>query len=402
MLPRKLLSSSARVLGHELVPRYLTERDHGWLAALIEQYRRAAGRPRRELKALLAQPLDLPAPNNKRRIAAFALEALTRDAVVSPVSPALLRGALFEAAKLRRLPRQALVAEVAAAHELEPAALEDALFADLEGERRVEPLAQPISSLALAQEANFLIASGLVRRAALLSIRAAGETRALVRHAQLCGLICTAVDGQESQQQDAVRLEVSGPFALFRHTQVYARALGSLLPPLTWCREFELIAHCPIRGSDAILTFVLKTGDPIGAGREIKVSGSALEERFTRDFLRATTSWNLVRQPPPFRTGSRLVFPDFEIVHRERPALRYALEIVGYWTPEYLKQKLASGASADAPKLVLCIDESKACTHTEVPEGAKVVRFKRRLDARAVLAALEDQDGPIAEFEAIG
>ncbi len=408
MLPRKLLSSSARLLGHEIVPRYLTERDEPWLCALIERYRLAAGKPRRELRALLARPLDVPAPNNKRRIAAFALERMTGDAVVSPVAPELLRSALFQAASRRRAPRSVLVAEVAAAFELEAAALESGLFADLDGERQVEALAQPLSAVALAQEANFLIASGLVRRASRLSIRAAGETRALVRHAQLRGLICSAAPdvADASDASDAVRLEVSGPFALFRHTQVYARALGSLLPPLTWCREFELVAECPTRGSNLSLSFRLQSGDPIGVGRPLKDAGSAVEQRFSRDFLRATSDWNLIPQPPARAIGSRLVFADFEIVHRQVPARRYLLEIVGYWTPEYLQQKLAcisggtDGAAIDAPALLLCIDESKACTFSDLPVGAHLVPFKRRIDVRAVIRLLEaGSASAIAEFE---
>ncbi|HEV8245930.1 MAG TPA: hypothetical protein VGP93_09175, partial [Polyangiaceae bacterium] len=73
MLPRKLLASSAPLCGTEIVPRYLTEQDQPWLRALIEQYRRAVGRQRRELCMLLAAPLSVRAPLHKRRVAARVL-----------------------------------------------------------------------------------------------------------------------------------------------------------------------------------------------------------------------------------------------------------------------------------------------------------------------------------------
>ena len=113
MLPRKVLSSSAALVGHELVPRYLGERDYPWLRELIEQYRRCLGRPRRELHAELGKPLALQAPRNKRRIAACTLEALSRDEAVVGPDPALIRRTLFTAARERSKPRAALLDEVA-------------------------------------------------------------------------------------------------------------------------------------------------------------------------------------------------------------------------------------------------------------------------------------------------
>jgi len=37
-------------------------------------------------------------------------------------------------------------------------------------------------------------------------------------------------------------LDISGPLALFHHTEVYGRGLVSLVPRLAWCDEFELTA----------------------------------------------------------------------------------------------------------------------------------------------------------------
>jgi predicted nuclease of restriction endonuclease-like RecB superfamily len=74
--------------------------------------------------------------------------------------------------------------------------------------------------------------------------------------------------------------------------------------------------------------------------------------------------------------------------------LRFLLEIVGFWTREYLERKLASLRTAAIPNLILCIDEERNCAESEVPVGARVVRFKRRIDAAQVLAVMNQQAQP--------
>ena len=68
---------------------------------------------------------------------------------------------------------------------------------------------------------------------------------------------------------------------------------------------------------------------------------SEIESAFVTRFKRATTDWDLVREPEPVAAGATLVFPDFALVHR-RTARRVLVEIVGFWTPEYLVEKLAA------------------------------------------------------------
>jgi predicted nuclease of restriction endonuclease-like RecB superfamily len=189
-----------------------------------------------------------------------------------------------------------------------------------------------------------------------------------------------------------VRLEVSGPFALFRHTRVYGWALASLVPRLTWCDGFQLSAECPLRGSTTTLLFNLKSGDPIGVARELARHDGALEGRFVRDFLRLAPAWDLIPDPPPIRVQQRLISTDFAIVRRESPERRFLLEIVGFWTPETVQRKLAELELGGLP-LILCIDESKACSAGELPAGARLLRFRRRIDAGAVLAIIEGAPG---------
>jgi predicted nuclease of restriction endonuclease-like RecB superfamily len=198
-----------------------------------------------------------------------------------------------------------------------------------------------------------------------------------------------ALDIQPGEPDHGVVLDISGPFALFRHTEVYGRALVSLIPRVAWCHRFTLSAACALSAGGTTSTFVLSSGDPIGAGRELSPHDSHLEARFARDFARAAPGWDAVREPRPVQAGAALIFPDFELVHRDDPRRRWLLEIVGFWTPEYLREKLARLRAAGIERLIVCIDEKRSCGEQDMPSGAKVIRYKSRIDPRAVLAIVD-------------
>ena len=99
--------------------------------------------------------------------------------------------------------------------------------------------------------------------------------------------------------------------------------------------------------------------------------------------------WDVIREPEPVRAGASLIFPDFLLRHRLRPERRAFVEIVGFWTPAYLQNKLEKLRQATVPAFVVCIDEARACAPAELPAGWPVVPFRRRVDATAVLRAVE-------------
>ena len=70
------------------------------------------------------------------------------------------------------------------------------------------------------------------------------------------------------------------------------------------------------------------------------------------------------------------------------------LEIVGFWTPDYVRDKLARLRAARLTNLILCIDEERNCTDEELPQNAFVVRYRRRIDAEKVMRILERRSEP--------
>jgi hypothetical protein len=92
-----------------------------------------------------------------------------------------------------------------------------------------------------------------------------------------------------------------------------------------------------------------------------------------------------VREPEPINAAGTLIFPDFALQRRADPGRRWLLEIVGYWTADYVARKLARYQSAQLSNLILCIDEQRNCANADLPALARIVRFRRRVDPAAVL-----------------
>jgi predicted nuclease of restriction endonuclease-like RecB superfamily len=387
----------------------LGPQDEPWLRVLLAELTRFEGRRRRELAERLVEPLACSAPYFKRRAATRTLFELwrrheTRPGLRSPALPAsplrpqLLRARLFGAAAgAGDEPTAAVVDRVAADVGATPAALMELLFADLPGERRVhapDPIPTPIEA---ALQTNLAIAQAVVMRASHVALQIEGGVRPIVRLAKLRGLICSI--GEPPQAGGPV-LEISGPFSLFRHTLVYGRALAELIPHLAWCARFALNAQVALRGR--LVRVAFESGAPIFPARAPVPFDSRLEERFARDLGRLAPDWDVIREPEPLRAGTSLIFPDFLVRHRLQPERRALVEIVGFWTPQYLTAKLEKLRQARLPELVLCVDADRGCAPTELPPELPVVIYRRRVDAAAVLREVERLTAGAARLRSSG
>jgi uncharacterized protein len=363
--------------GH-VVPGFLDARDVPWLRVLMEEIDRFRGRPVRELRQRLREPLPYVMPHFKRRAAEAALLRLWRSEPAAPVPPDRARECLFRA-RIEQANRADALAAAAAALEVDAADLERSLFADLPGERLVREPEQMPSPNEIALRTNQLIVRSLLFHARRVRIRAEGALRPLVRQAKLRGLLCGV-----SHASPPV-LELSGPFTVFRHTLLYGRALGELVAFLPHCARFKLRADCVLHDEKAVLD--LQTGDPIFPAEGSKPYDSRLEERFARDLRRLAPDWDLLREPAPIPVAATIIFPDFLLRHRRQPERSFLVEIMGFWSADYVARKLDLLRRANLTNLILCLDETRACGESELPAHARVVRFRRRVDPLAVLAA---------------
>jgi predicted nuclease of restriction endonuclease-like RecB superfamily len=331
----------------------------------------------------MQQPLPVRAPPAKLQVALDVLDRLTKDRCTQRIAPKQVRAALFRAAADHE--RHAALAMAADQLGLASSAVLEALFADLPDERVLMPLTAALDATQLALSCNELVIQRLLQLALQVRIVVNGHVRAVVRHAKWTGLLCVV---RGTPEEDQAVLEVSGPYSLFRHTRLYGRALASLLPRLARCNAYRLEADCVLRGGQELAQLTIRSGDPINPARELSPFDSRVEERFAREFAKLAHEWDVVREPQPIVTGAALFFPDFQL-RRRTTGECYWLEIVGYWTPEYLAKKLAQLEHAQLAKLILCIDHARSCSSEQFEALGQVVWYKRWVDVHEVIAIVD-------------
>jgi len=393
LLPSALCRLSVSVEAERIVPRYLGARDLPWLEALFEVYAAFIGQKRSALRERLREPLAQRAPLAKLRVGSHVLDAIGRDRVSACVPPREARWALFRAAATSTSSRERTLSEVAATLGVSADALEAALFADLDGEKRVAALPGELTPEGFLPIANQAIVRSLLRRALGVRVRAFTDAGSLIQRARELGLICS-VESMAPElfedDADAAILRISGPFTLFRRTEVYARALAALLPALTRCQRFELEASCVMGPRQRALRLSVSSSDPIRTPEVQVTSASRVRERFVRDFRKAAPHWELNVVSPCTRANGTITFADFELVHRSDPGRRWQLEVLGFWTQEHLRQRL-SRAAASGARTLLCIDETRACDADDLRPSAHCVLYKTRIDPALVLAVIESE-----------
>jgi uncharacterized protein len=372
------------MVGGELVPSFFTDADHGWLAALLDEYAQSLGLRRVAALGRLGRPVSVRAPSGKVRLAAHVLGRASRQRVASPVPPRALRTFAFEAAA-RGAERAAVVEAAAREFGIDPSDVPRFLFADLGGERVLSAPDSPFGVAELAQAANATLVAGLLGRAARISIAARGGIADLVRATRRAGLVCVLRPGTTD---DSVLLEASGPYALFRHTALYRRAIVSLVPWAARCAKFALRAECVIENGGVVGTLHLRSGDPIAWSEPRPAPASRMARRLARDFSGATADWQLIAERGPVRAERGWWWPDFEIRHRNDSDRRWLLEIATFWTRRALEERLAF-AREERLGLVVCVDVARNCGRRGLPEDARLVPFTGRIEPGALVTALE-------------
>jgi predicted nuclease of restriction endonuclease-like RecB superfamily len=108
-----------------------------------------------------------------------------------------------------------------------------------------------------------------------------------------------------------------------------------------------------------------------------------VERRLAADMRRLNAGWELAREDTVVRVGTRLFYPDFTLVSARG---RVLVEVVGYWTPEYLASKAEALRAVEGP-IVVCVDERHA--QGELSPRRGILIYRGRIDAATLVAEAE-------------
>lgn len=398
MLCRRHALATHDCAAGRVIPDRLTTTAHahylGYARRMLNAYRRGIGEPRRALhqavRAILRDEPDCP----QRRVDAFCKlldDVSTYHRCLAGEAAELRRAVFRAAAPLHPLvegpdaadctTRFAATRAVAARLGRPWREIERDLFADVPDFHRLEQFAGYASAQALLSRYNVAQQQAALYDAVSMTVRAGKDFKTILRYAKLAGLM----HGIVRESTGRYRFHFDGPASALRTTSRYGAAMARFLPSLIACRDWTMSAVIARRhGRPLSLDLTSADGltSPLPAPQEFD---SRVEKDFASKWTDAPRNgWTLVREGEVLCRGQQTFIPDF--VFRRDDGVQALLEIVGFWTPEYLSAKVATlRAFRDTP-ILLAVAERNRLGLSPLPQGAIV--YKSALKVKDVLDRL--------------
>jgi predicted nuclease of restriction endonuclease-like RecB superfamily len=256
------------------------------------------------------------------------------------------------------------------------------LYADYPEFHRLAAFPTDYTPDALRADYDLAQAQALLYDAVTVQVEAHSDLRHIVQYARLSRLMHRIARGRGG----AYRLILDGPNSLLRRTHAYGVDFAKFLAGLVQARDWQMRAEIVLRAGWRPFVFALASSDGLRSRVPApSLFDSSLEEGLARKFGEARAGWRLRREGMLLEAGERVVVPDFVFTHED--GTEVALEIVGYWTPEYVTAKLDKLNRIRGVNLLVAVRRSLALGASRLPDGALL--FKSRILLRDLMPALE-------------
>jgi predicted nuclease of restriction endonuclease-like RecB superfamily len=376
----------------------LTQSTHrhyvNYAESMLAVYRNGKGRQRRqlhrEIESLFADEPDCPV----RRIQAF--RKLLDDRSVFRTDPggkaAKLRLDVFSRVAcfhpLVEKPDQLfehdetkIKAQIADELGLPWSEIEQGLYADVMAFQQLEQFEGYPNASALLSRYNVAQLQACLYRTESMTVIATDDLKTILRYAKLAKLLHGIVRLGPSKY----RITFSGPASILRQTRRYGVNFAKFLPALLACKGWQMTA-------------LLKT--PWNAPAKLNLSDSdgftshlpspdefdsSLEKSFADKFGPERDGWQLIREGEILHNHQKTFVPDFTFRHED--GTQVLLEIVGFWTPEYLMHRRRSLQLFRHHRILIAVPEKSLREGARI--GENVLVYKTALKLTSLMEALE-------------
>lgn len=397
----------------------LDEQDTFWLHSaeeLITRFLECLGQPRavweQALEAIEGDRVDY------LRLRGLA-KVLTDEAIfvtrTTPLPPVEVRQALF-----RRGPaitdldlfhtrsRQDILQALATEMQIEVEDIDRAMFADHPTEQLLLRTKVDWTPLKLLQRYNLELTRGVLYRATLAWVDIWDNYKNVWRYLKLYNIMYWV----EMAQNGGYRITLSGPMADFIRTERYGIAFAQFLPALLLGERWQFTANIvsPTAANEKASGLVAPSSGPTSLlyrlnqdcalsthykqGREFD---SRLERNFAQEFVDFETKfgtergrWRLTRESDLLVLKKTVMIPDFRLEHIDDPERQILIELVGFWTPKYLRTKLAKLREAQCERLIVLVYENLNVTAEDFRDVvSEVIFFKEKPVIKQIMPVVE-------------
>jgi len=383
-----------------IIPDCLTPKRHpgypAYAQRLVEIYRSGIGKKRsqlhREIRKVFENEPDCP----PRRIDAFC--KLLDDASVYsrdiPGKASKLRKEVFRlaasshplvAVKDRFFENCEREVKTAIAEKMEKSwsDIESDLFADvIENHRLTEfkGFEEPRELLTRYNVGQLQVA---LFRAVEMQVWAGSDLKTIIGYAKLAKLMHTI----EQSSDGVYRIRFNGPASVLRQTRRYGVNMAKFLPSLLSCTGWRMWAKIATRRKGFYVNLELSAADRFKSYLPDREDfDSEVEENFAARWGDETRDgWRLLRESEMVWKNQKVFFPDFVLQHDD--GRKVLLEIVGFWTPEYLREKAKTLKIFKDHHILLAAAETVA---DKIPDlKMPVIPYKKSLIIKDVLSYLD-------------
>jgi predicted nuclease of restriction endonuclease-like RecB superfamily len=260
--------------------------------------------------------------------------------------------------------------------------IEEVLYADVMAFQKLVSFEGYPDASALLSRYNVAQLQASLYRAESVTVHAGGDFKTILRYAKLAGLLHTI----ERRGEQTYIMEFTGPLSVSRETRRYGIRFARFLPTLLACRDWRMTAALKTPWET---TAKLLLSDRDGFTSHLPAPAefdSRLEENFATHFGDSREGWRLIREGEILHQQQKVFIPDFVFHHED--GTRVLLEIVGFWTPEYLNYKRQVLQQFRPSNLLLAVPERSLRPDASVSEN--IIIYKTALKVKAVLEALEN------------
>jgi predicted nuclease of restriction endonuclease-like RecB superfamily len=361
----------------------------GDLIALMAGHR---GRRRVMLSRALDEYIGLGTDYRILRGLIKLLSDRCRFQTVSPVEPGELRNRLFRMARERHpvdeTRRQALLDALATELNVAAEAVAESLYADLEENQTLIEFAEP-EARELLDEYNLAQAQALLYRCVEMTLWVEPQSPAGYRRLFDAIKYYRLIHSIRGRARLGYEVTLSGPVSLFHRSQKYGIRMAVFLPALLECNGWRMRAE--IEGKyDKRVFYELDSRQ-----QQLRpvVSDSEVEENRVVDKLLGKwpelgSAWLLERSGEVLDLGETAFAPD--LVARAVDGREVYVELMGFWTPRHLAERLAEFEGGGMRTFLLAVsDELRGSREAPATLPPNVLVYKASLDARSLLAGLE-------------
>lgn len=401
MLPSELLLVRRRK--GRIWPRYARLSDENLEVAklLIDAYSRHVGEKKNVLKVFVSELEDMGYDYRFVRGLSVLLDRRSDFRCNVKVNPVDLRRRLYQATEKLGFPttpeqRSRIIESAVSELKLTAETVEESFYADLDSELVLTEF-NPLPPQELLENYNVSLTQTLLFSSTELNFTASGNWQRIFFTVKRLGLI------YEVYRSGGFWVKIDGPASLFKLTRRYGTSLAKLLPAIIGNPKWTVEAKILWKYTNEICNFkiesskhspILKTPKP-----PVVSYDSVVEENFATRFQALKSGWCLRREPEPVPAGKHVIIPDFSF---ERQGVKVYMEVVGFWTAEYLRRKIEKLKKIDV-KMLIAVDETLACEKlAKLEKRAKlnIVYYRKKIPLASILRYLEELFQPIAEKQA--